>query len=116
RRWHLGHEPPIRPPELEAAIRPPRDRVTLLVHGAMVSPTQECEVGQCRRPAVGPMTDVVPLVEAPAAAREATAAVAMLKRSSESRRNRPGPGADFDDTAVWIMAHHHSAGITRQAS
>src|SRR5215813_10540119 len=61
RRWHLGHQPPIRPPELKGTVGLPRERVTLLVHRAMMPATQECEVGEYCRPAVRPVPDVMPL-------------------------------------------------------
>ena len=54
RRWHLGHQPPIRSPELQRAIRAAGDRVSLLVHRPMMPTTQGCEVRECRLPPSAP--------------------------------------------------------------
>jgi hypothetical protein len=51
------------------------------------------------------------LGDADSAAREATAAVSAVERSSDCRGDRPGPGADLDQPAVGILAHHHAARI-----
>ena len=49
------------------------------------------------------------------AAGEATAAVSMVKRASECRRNRPGARPDLDEPAVGVGAHDHAARIAREA-
>jgi hypothetical protein len=41
------------------------------------------------------VTDVMALPEAHATTRKATAAVAMVQRTPQRRRNRAGPGADL---------------------
>ena len=65
-------------------------------------------------PPRGPVTDVMALAEADVAAREAAAAVAMLKSSPQSRGNRPGSGRDLHDAAVARVLHHDTARVTRQ--
>jgi hypothetical protein len=45
-RRDLGDNPPIRPAEAKLAVRPSIDLVALLVHGAMMSPTQQGEIRQ----------------------------------------------------------------------
>ena len=77
-RRHLGQEPAIRPAEPQLTLRLSLDLVPLFVDGAVVSATQNREVGQRGRPALGPVPDVMALPDPHAAPREATAAVAML--------------------------------------
>src|SRR5437773_1596191 len=55
------------------------------------------------------------LAERAPAAREATAAIAMLKRAPQRRRNGPRPGADLGDPAICVVAHHDPARIAREA-
>jgi hypothetical protein len=55
------------------------------------------------------------LAERKSAAREAAAAIPMVERSAQRRRNRPRPGPDLDDSAVVLMPHHHRARIAREA-
>jgi hypothetical protein len=55
------------------------------------------------------------LPDAPVAAREAAAPVAMVQGAPERGRNRARPGADLHHLPVRIMSHHHAAGIARQA-
>ncbi|MGH7368661.1 MAG: hypothetical protein ACREK9_19830, partial [Candidatus Rokuibacteriota bacterium] len=50
------------------------------------------------------------------AAREATAAVAMLERPPYGRRNRPRPRADLHHLPLRIVPHPHPARIARQAA
>jgi len=38
-----------------------------------------------------------------------------VERSSQRRRNRPGPGTDLHDPAVPVVPHHHPAGVACQA-
>src|SRR5437867_13339337 len=55
------------------------------------------------------------LAERAPAAREATAAIAMLKSAPQRRRNGPRPGADLGDPAVTVVAHHDPARVTCKA-
>ena len=105
----------IRRLEPELAVGPPRDVESLLVYRAMMSPAEHREVGQRRRTPVCPVAEMMPLAEGLAAAREAAAPVPSVKRSPQGGRNRPGPGPDLHRVAMLIMAHHHPAGIARQA-
>ena len=60
------------------------------------------------------MPDVMSLREAPATAREPAAAVPVLQRASDRRRNGTCPGANLHDAAVRRMPHHHPARVARQ--
>ena len=66
--------------ELQLAIRLGLDLEALLVHGAVVAPTQQGQVGQRRGAALGPVADVMALPVPDAAPREAAAAVPVLQR------------------------------------
>ncbi len=56
--------------------------IALLMDGAMMPATQRGEIRERRGSALSPVTDVVALDEARAAAGEATALVTMLKRAT----------------------------------
>ena len=79
---HLGHDPTIRAAKFQLAIGHALDAIALFVDGAMMTPAEQHEIRQRRRAAVGPVTDVMRLAEAPVAAREATTAVAIEERAS----------------------------------
>ena len=79
RRRDIGQGPSIRPPELERAIGLSFDLVALLVDRAVVPAAERGEVRQGRGASLGPVANVMALAEPPAAAGEATAAVAMVK-------------------------------------
>ena len=40
----------------------------------------------------------------------------MLERSPQRRGNRAGAGIDFHHAAIPVVAHHHAAGVARQAA
>jgi hypothetical protein len=63
---------------LQRAVGLSIDLKTLLVNGAMVPATEHGEVRECRRAALCPVFDVMPLTAGKTAAREAAAAVAMV--------------------------------------
>jgi len=69
----------------------------LLVDRAMMPATQQNQIREDGRSAVGPVIDVVALTEADATARKTIAAVAIVERPPQSRRNRAGSGADLYD-------------------
>ena len=77
-----GYQSAIRPAELQFASRLPLDLVALFMHRAVMTTAKQREIRQRRRAAVRPMADMMPLPERQTAAREATAAIAMLKRTS----------------------------------
>jgi hypothetical protein len=56
----------------------------------------------------------MPLAEPDPAAREATAAVAVLERSPQRGWDRPSPDPDLWQPAIFVVPHHHPAGIARQ--
>src|SRR5712692_909059 len=76
---------------------------------------EEREVRERGRAALRPVAEMMPLAEAHAAAREAAALVPMVQRSPQGGGNRPGPGPDLQQAALLVVAHHHPAGVTRQA-
>src|SRR5258708_29284954 len=82
---------------------------------AVVRTAEEGEVRQYCRASVGPVTDVMALSKTDAAPGETTTAISVLKRPAQRRRDRSRAGADRGDTAVGVVAHHHSAGIACQA-
>jgi len=51
------------------------------VDGAMVTATEQSEIRKCGGPTVSPVTDVMALAEANAAAGEAAAAVSVVERA-----------------------------------
>jgi hypothetical protein len=56
--------------------------IALFVDGRVVAATQKDEIRECRRAALGPVTDVMTLAEADSAAGEPTASVPMVERAS----------------------------------
>jgi hypothetical protein len=81
RRWHLGQDLAIRPPELRLAVWQPIDLEALLVHSAVMPATQQRQVRECGGAAMGLVADVMALAEPDAAAREAAVTVSMVQRS-----------------------------------
>jgi hypothetical protein len=63
RRRDVGQHSPVRPPELQRAVGLSGDLIALFVHGAVMPPTQQREIGERRRAAGRPMTDVMALAE-----------------------------------------------------
>jgi hypothetical protein len=63
---------------------------------------------------MGPVVEVMPLAVVDAAARETATPVAMMKGASQSRWDRPRPGANLHEVSVAIVLHHHSAGVACQ--
>ena len=78
----LGQEPAVRSKELKIAVRPPDHAEALFMDGAMVPATERGQVRERRRPALGPVANVMTLTEAPVTARKATSVVAMLERAA----------------------------------
>src|SRR5439155_19810674 len=64
---------------------------------------------------LGPVTDVMPMTEAQPTAREAAAAVSVVERPPERRRDRARAGRDLHDTTIETVPHHHAARVARQA-
>src|SRR4029077_17406171 len=85
-RGNFGDHPSIRPSELKPAVWPALELVALFVDRAMVPATEEREIREGGGPPLGPVMDVVPLAEAGATAREATAAIPVVERSTDRRR------------------------------
>jgi hypothetical protein len=91
------------------------DLVAFLVDRAVVSSAEQREVRERGRAALRPVADVMPLAEREPAARKAAAAVPVMERAPQRRRDCPRPDPDLDDTPVGIVAHHHPARVARQA-
>ena len=91
------------------------DLITFLVHRAVMPATEHREVRERGRAALRPMAEMMPLAEADAAAREATALVPVVERAPQRWRNRPGPGSDLDGAPVLVVPHHDPARVARQA-
>src|SRR3989442_8505056 len=62
--------------------------VALLVNGAVVAATEQGEIRERGGAPLGPVTDVMSLSEPDPAAREPAAAVAVMERPPEGRRDR----------------------------
>ncbi len=115
-RWRdVGQGAAVRPLEPERAVGLSIEVKALFVDRAVVPATEPGEVRERGRAALRPVPDVMPLAQREPAAREAAAVVPVVQRAPQRRGNRPGPGADLDDVAVWIVLHHHPAGVARQA-
>ena len=81
RKRSLGENPPVRTPEVELAVRLSLHLVALFVDRAVVPATEQGEIRQRGGTALRPVTNVMPLPEPHATAREAAAAVAVMERS-----------------------------------
>src|SRR5436309_1275342 len=81
----------------------------------MVPATEQRKVRERGRAPLRPVAEVMPLGEVKATAREAAALVPMVERSPQGGGNRPGPRPDLQQTAIAVVAHHHPAGVARQA-
>ena len=86
------------------------------MNNAVVAPAQHREVRERGGAAVGPVADVMALAERHSAAWKATAAVAMVERTSYRGWNRPRSRADFDDASVRVVSHHNTARVAREAA
>src|SRR5438093_6641587 len=111
----LGQDLAVGAAETKLAIRLSIELVALLVDGAMVTAAEQSKIRQRSGAAVSPVTDVMALAEANAAAGEAAAAVSVVERPPYRRRDRPGPGTDLDDMAVVAVSHHDPARVARDA-
>ena len=96
----FGQNLAVRAAEPKLAVGLSIDPVALFVNRAVV-------------PATEPVTDVMALAEPDSAAREPTAAVSMVKRSPQRRRNRACPGPDLQQAPVCVVAHHDPARVAR---
>ena len=62
-RRDVGQHSPVRPPELQRVVGLSGHLIALFVHGSVMPPTEQREIGQRRRAAGRPMTDVMPFAE-----------------------------------------------------
>src|SRR5947207_15129798 len=72
------------------------------MNGAVVPAAEQGEIRERGRAPVGPVPDVMALPEPDPAAREPTAAVAVMKRSPQRRWNRACPGPDLQQAPGWV--------------
>ena len=78
----LEQKPAVRPAEPKLAVRRSIDLVALLMDGAVVVAAEHREIRERGRASLRPVTNVMPLAEAPSAAREAAAAVSVVERAA----------------------------------
>src|SRR5215510_10698824 len=83
----LGQNIAIWPAEPKLAIRLSLDLVAFLMNGAMVPTAEQGEVRERGGPAVGPVLNVMALAETSPTAGESAAAVSVMERSPDRRRN-----------------------------
>jgi hypothetical protein len=112
---HLRQRAAVRPLEPESPVGSARDPVALLVHRSVMPATEQREVRERCRATLRPVVEVMALTEADPAARKAAAPVPMVEPSPQSGWNRPGPGTDLEQAPAFVVAHHHSSGVARQA-
>jgi hypothetical protein len=72
----------VRASESELAVGQSLHLITLFVHRAMMSPTEQRQVRERGRPAVCPVANVMALAERKAAAREAATPIAVVEHAS----------------------------------
>ena len=96
-RWRrdLRQKPAVRSAKAKLAVGLSIDLEALLVNSAVVPATEQGEIREGGGTPLGPVTDVMALPEADPAAREPAAAVSVMERPPERRRDRAGPGTDF---------------------
>lgn len=94
RRRHLGERAAVRPPEAERAVGLAGRLIALLVNGAVMATAEKGEIRQRGGASLCPVVEMMPLGDANAAAREATARVPVEQRPPQGRRNGPGSGSD----------------------
>ena len=78
-RRDLGQEPAVRPLEPKRPVRLSLDPVTLLVDRAVVPTTEQREVRERGGATFGPVAYMMSFTQRQPAAREAAAAISMLK-------------------------------------
>src|SRR5262249_5103381 len=103
----------VRPSEAKLAIRSSLDLVAFLMNGAMVPTAEQGEVRERGGPAVGPVLNVMALAETSPTAGESAAAVSVMERSPDRRRNRAGPRAHLQQAPVGVVAHHDPTRVAR---
>jgi len=111
----LGQKPAVRAAEPKLAVRVSIELVAFFVDGAVMPAAEQGEIRERGGASIGPMTDVMSLAETNPAAREAAAAVSMVKRPPQRRRDRPGASIDLHDSAVPAVPHDNEARVARQA-
>src|SRR2546428_7907639 len=97
RRRHLGQRPPVRAAEPKLAVRLSIELVALLVDGPVMPATEQGGIRECGEAALCPVTDGMPLTEAQPTAREPAAAVSVVERPPERRRDGAGARSDLHD-------------------
>ena len=80
RRRDLGQRTPIGPLEPKRSIGGARHPAALFMNRTMMAATEQDEVRECGRAALGPVAHVMPLTDPHVATRKAAAPVSMLQR------------------------------------
>src|SRR5882724_9777349 len=99
-RRHLRQGTAIRPPESQSPVRPARALVALLVHGTVMPSAQKCEVRERGRTALRPVTEMMSVAEADAAARYTATPVPRVERPTQGGGNSPCPGPYLQQVPV----------------
>ena len=84
RRRDVGNHPAVGAPELKLAVQLALDLIALLVDRTMVSTTEQGQVRECGGASMGPVTNVMSMAKAHAAARKATSAVPMVAANART--------------------------------
>src|SRR5215218_6334693 len=110
----IRDRPSPRIPELDVAVGEHDDRLTGLVHEAMMAAAEEHEIPDLRLTAARPVLDVMCVEEAAVVApREAATSVSCLERPPDRRRNRAGLSSHRQRLAV-LFDQLHDGGVTRK--
>ena len=80
--WNVRQEPAIGPPESERPVGVTVHAIAMLVHCPMVSSTQQGQIRERRRAALGPVPHVMAFGHADPASWEATATISILQRAT----------------------------------
>src|SRR5688572_32793822 len=86
-RRNVGQRLSVGSPEAQLTISLLLEVISVLMDGAVMTPTQHREVRERRRATLGPVTDVMRLSETHAAAWKPAALVAVLQRAANRRWN-----------------------------
>jgi hypothetical protein len=76
-RWDVGNRPAVRIAEPEFAVRLAMELISLLVHGAVVTATEQRKIRERGGAALSPVSEVMALAKAQSTAWKAAAAIAV---------------------------------------
>ena len=102
--------------EPHVTIFPKLDREALLVHCAVVPPTQQHKIAEPGCAPVGPVPYVVGVAVTGFASRKTATAVTGSQRPSDCRRNGAGLTPDIEYGSRLVMPHDDGGRVARDAS